>query len=150
MDFDEALEQGLVKWIDDSCLERYYDAVLARGVTNLSAEEIAGAPLKLVYTPLNGTGLIPVTTVLERAGITDVTVVPEQKEPNGDFPTCPYPNPEIRQAMQKGIDLCATISARPVLPAVRTSLRRSPLLPSFLPPWLTLWPTSTVLSSAAA
>ena len=79
MDFDEAVEQGLVKWIDDSCLERYYDAVLARGVTNLSAEEIAGAPLKLVYTPLNGTGLIPVTTVLERAGITDVTVVPEQK-----------------------------------------------------------------------
>ena len=109
MDFDEALEQGLVKWIDDSCLERYYDAVLARGVTNLSAEEIAGAPLKLVYTPLNGTGLIPVTTVLERAGITDVTVVPEQKEPNGDFPTCPYPNPEIRQAMQKGIDLCEQV-----------------------------------------
>ena len=109
MDFDEAVEQGLVKWIDDSCLERYYDAVLARGVTNLSAEEIAGAPLKLVYTPLNGTGLIPVTTVLERAGITDVTVVPEQKEPNGDFPTCPYPNPEIRQAMQKGIDLCEQV-----------------------------------------
>ena len=109
MDFDEALEQGLVKWIDDSCLERYYDAVLARGVTNLSAEEIAGAPLKLVYTPLNGTGLIPVMTVLERAGITDVTVVPEQKEPNGDFPTCPYPNPEIRQAMQKGIDLCEQV-----------------------------------------
>ena len=109
MDFDEALEQGLVKWIDDSCLERYYDAVLARGVTNLSAEEIAGAPLKLVYTPLNGTGLIPVTTVLERAGITDVTVVPEQKDPNGDFPTCPYPNPEIRQAMQKGIDLCEQV-----------------------------------------
>ena len=109
MDFDEAVEQGLVKWIDDSCLERYYEAVLARGVTNLSAEEIAGAPLKLVYTPLNGTGLIPVTTVLERAGITDVTVVPEQKEPNGDFPTCPYPNPEIRQAMQKGIDLCEQV-----------------------------------------
>ena len=109
MDFDEALEQGLVKWIEGSCLERYYDAVLARGVTNLSAEEIAGAPLKLVYTPLNGTGLIPVTTVLERAGITDVTVVPEQKEPNGDFPTCPYPNPEIRQAMQKGIDLCEQV-----------------------------------------
>ena len=108
MGFDEAVAQGLVKWIDDSCLERYYDAVLARGVTNLSAEEIAGAPLKLVYTPLNGTGLIPVTTVLERAGITDVTVVPEQKEPNGDFPTCPYPNPEIRQAMQKGTTIVSS------------------------------------------
>ena len=47
--------------------------------------------------------------MLERAGITDVTVVPEQKEPNGDFPTCPYPNPEIRQAMQKGIDLCEQV-----------------------------------------
>lgn len=49
------------------------------------------------------------TTVLERAGITDITVVPEQREPNGDFPTCPYPNPEIREAMQKGIDLCEEV-----------------------------------------
>ena len=106
MDFDAAVEQGLVKWIDDSVLDAYYDAVLAQSVNNLTSEQIASAPLKLVYTPLNGTGLIPVTTVLERAGITDITVVPEQREPNGDFPTCPYPNPEIREAMQKGIDLC--------------------------------------------
>ena len=109
MDFDEAVNQGLVKWIDDSCLEAYYEAVLQRGVTNLTAEQTAQAPLKLVYTPLNGTGLIPVTTVLERAGITDITVVPEQKNPDGNFPTCPYPNPEIRQAMQKGIDLCEEV-----------------------------------------
>ena len=106
MDFDTAVEQGLVKWIDDSVLDAYYDAVLAQSVNNLTPEQVAAAPLKLVYTPLNGTGLIPVTTVLERAGITDITVVPEQREPNGDFPTCPYPNPEIREAMQKGIDLC--------------------------------------------
>ena len=106
MDFDAAVEQGLVKWIDDSVLDAYYDAVLAQSVNNLTSEQIASAPLKLVYTPLNGTGLIPVTTVLERAGITDITVVPAQREPNGDFPTCPYPNPEIREAMQKGIDLC--------------------------------------------
>lgn len=106
MDFDAAVEQGLVKWIDDSVLDAYYDAVLAQSVNNLTSEQVAAAPLKLVYTPLNGTGLIPVTTVLERAGITDITVVPEQREPNGDFPTCPYPNPEIREAMQKGIDLC--------------------------------------------
>ena len=106
MDFDAAVEQGLVKWIDDSVLDAYYDAVLAQSVNNLTPEQVAAAPLKLVYTPLNGTGLIPVTTVLERAGITDITVVPEQREPNGDFPTCPYPNPEIREAMQKGIDLC--------------------------------------------
>lgn len=106
MDFDEAVEQGLVKWIDDEVLDAYYDAVLAQSVNNLTDEQVAGAPLKLVYTPLNGTGLIPVTTVLARAGITDVTVVPEQRDPDGDFPTCPYPNPEIREAMQKGIELC--------------------------------------------
>ena len=109
MNFDEAVASGMVKWIDDAVLERYYDAVLSKSVSSLSAEQVAEAPLKLVYTPLNGTGLIPVTTVLERAGITDITVVPEQREPNGDFPTCPYPNPEIREAMQKGIDLCEEV-----------------------------------------
>lgn len=109
MGFDEAVASGMVKWIDDAVLERYYDAVLSNSVSSLSAEQVAEAPLKLVYTPLNGTGLIPVTTVLERAGITDITVVPEQREPNGDFPTCPYPNPEIREAMQKGIDLCEEV-----------------------------------------
>ena len=109
MDFDEAVASGMVKWIDDAVLERYYDAVLSKSVSTLSAEQVAEAPLRLVYTPLNGTGLVPVTTVLERAGITDITVVPEQREPNGDFPTCPYPNPEIREAMQKGIDLCEEV-----------------------------------------
>lgn len=109
MGFDEAVASGMVKWIDDAVLERYYDAVLSKSVSGLSAEQVAEAPLKLVYTPLNGAGLIPVTTVLERAGITDITVVPEQREPNGDFPTCPYPNPEIREAMQKGIDLCEEV-----------------------------------------
>ena len=109
MDFDEAVASGMVKWIDDAVLERYYDAVLSKSVSTLSAEQVAEAPLKLVYTPLNGTGLVPVTTVLERAGIIDITVVPEQREPNGDFPTCPYPNPEIREAMQKGIDLCEEV-----------------------------------------
>lgn len=109
MGFDEAVASGMVKWIDDAVLERYYDAVLSKSVSSLSAEQVAEAPLKLVYTPLNGTGLIPVTTVLERAGITDITVVSEQREPNGDFPTCPYPNPEIREAMQKGIDLCEEV-----------------------------------------
>ena len=109
MDFDEAVASGMVKWIDDAVLKRYYDAVLSKSVSTLSAEQVSDAPLKLVYTPLNGTGLVPVTTVLERAGITDITVVPEQREPNGDFPTCPYPNPEIREAMQKGIDLCEEV-----------------------------------------
>ena len=109
MAFDDAVAAGMVKWIDDAVLERYYDAVLSKSVSALTDEQVAEAPLKLVYTPLNGTGLIPVTTVLQRAGVTDVTVVPEQREPNGDFPTCPYPNPEIREAMQKGIDLCEQV-----------------------------------------
>ena len=109
MDFDEAVAQGLVKWIDDEVLDAYYDAVLKCSVSTLTEEQVAQAPLKLVYTPLNGTGLIPVTTVLNKAGITDITIVPEQKDPDGDFPTCPYPNPEIREAMQKGIDLCEEV-----------------------------------------
>ena len=109
MDFAAAVEQGLVKWIDDEVLDAYYDAVADKSVNNLTDEQIANAPLKLVYTPLNGTGLIPVTTVLNKVGITDITVVPEQRDPDGDFPTCPYPNPEIREAMQKGIDLCQEV-----------------------------------------
>ena len=109
MDFDEAVAAGAIRWIDDAVLERYYDAVLARSVNNLSDEQISAAPLKLVYTPLNGTGLVPVTTVLARAGVSDVTVVPEQEQPDGNFPTCPYPNPEIREAMQRGIDLCEQV-----------------------------------------
>ncbi len=109
MDFDEAVAAGTIRWIDDAVLERYYDAVLARSVNNLSDEQISAAPLKLVYTPLNGTGLVPVTTVLARAGVSDVTVVPEQEQPDGNFPTCPYPNPEIREAMQRGIDLCEQV-----------------------------------------
>ena len=109
MDFDEAVEQGLVKWIGDEVLDAYYDAVADKSVSNLTPEQIANAPLKLVYTPLNGTGLIPVTTVLNKVGVTDITVVPEQRDPDGDFPTCPYPNPEIREAMQKGIDLCQEV-----------------------------------------
>lgn len=109
MDFDEAVEQGLVKWIGDEVLDAYYDAVADKSVNNLTDEQIANAPLKLVYTPLNGTGLIPVTTVLNKVGVTNITVVPEQCDPDGDFPTCPYPNPEVREAMQKGIDLCQEV-----------------------------------------
>ncbi|MBS5500713.1 MAG: phospho-sugar mutase [Collinsella stercoris] len=109
MDFDEAVEQGLVKWIGDEVLDAYYDAVADKSVNNLTPEQIANAPLKLVYTPLNGTGLIPVTKVLNKVGVTDITIVPEQRDPDGDFPTCPYPNPEIREAMQKGIDLCQEV-----------------------------------------
>ena len=69
------------------------------------------AGLKLVYTPLNGAGRRSVLTVLGRMGITDITVVPEQEMPDGNFPTCPYPNPEILEAMQKGLDLAEKLGA---------------------------------------
>ncbi len=69
------------------------------------------AGLKLVYTPLNGAGRRSVLTVLGKMGITDITVVPEQEWPDGNFPTCPYPNPEILEAMQKGLDLVEKLGA---------------------------------------
>jgi phosphoglucomutase len=65
--------------------------------------------LKVVYTPLNGTGNKPVRTILSRIGISDVTVVPEQEYPDGNFTTCPFPNPEIREALAKGLELCKTV-----------------------------------------
>ena len=108
MPFDEALEAGLVEWIGEDVLDRYIDAVEALSVA--SPEDIAAAkPLKLVYTPLNGSGMECVSRILDRVGITDVTVVPEQAEPDGDFPTCPYPNPEIREALERGIALCEEV-----------------------------------------
>lgn len=102
IDFDEAIERGEIEWISEDTLNRFIDAVEACSVAK---PEDARSPLKLVYTPLNGTGLECVTRILDRVGITDVTVVPEQKDPDGNFPTCPYPNPEIREALQKGIEL---------------------------------------------
>ena len=106
-DFDEAVAKGLVEWIGEDVLDRYIDAVEACSVAR--PEDGGAASLKLVYTPLNGTGLECVSRILERVGITDVTVVPEQAEPDGNFPTCPYPNPEIREALQKGIDLAEQV-----------------------------------------
>ena len=102
MDFEEALASGAIEYIDDALIERYYAAVAAQA---LRPELAKTAGLRLVYTPLNGAGLHPVLTVLGRMGHTDITVVPEQEQPDGDFPTCPYPNPEILEAMQLGLTL---------------------------------------------
>jgi phosphoglucomutase len=101
MDFDEAIAAGLVSWTGDDVLERFLDAVYGE---SLADGEDAG-DLKLVYTPLNGTGLECVSKILDRIGVTDISVVPEQAEPDGDFPTCPYPNPEFREALERGIEL---------------------------------------------
>ena len=107
-DFEEALADGRIEYIGDALIERYYAAVMAQA---LRPELGKAAGLRLVYTPLNGSGLVPVMTVLKRMGHTDITVVPEQEQPNGDFPTCPYPNPEILEAMQPGLNLCEKLGA---------------------------------------
>ena len=101
LDFDEALEAGLVEWIDDEVLESYL-----LGIVNYdeAIEEIEGE-IGLVYTPLNGVGLECVTKVFSRIGIDDYRVVSEQAMPNGDFPTCPSPNPEIRESLELGLKL---------------------------------------------
>ena len=100
--YDEAAAAGQIVTIGDECLDAFVDAVYAQRVGD--GEGIAD--LNLVYTPLNGSGLECVRKLLAKLGVTHVTVVPEQEKPDGDFPTCPYPNPEIREAMQKGLELC--------------------------------------------
>ena len=102
-DYDEAVAAGTIRAIPDACLSDFVDAVLALRPGNDVSK------LKLVYTPLNGSGLEPVKLLLERMGVTQLTVVPEQAQPDGNFPTCPYPNPEIRQAMEAGLKLCDAV-----------------------------------------
>jgi Phosphomannomutase len=98
--FDEALKQGLVTFIGDDCFEAYMAYILTKRVP-----KIKGRDLKIVYSPLNGTGLRCVTTALSRAGFSHVSVVPEQKDPDGTFRTCPKPNPELKEALRLGIAL---------------------------------------------
>ena len=103
MPFDEALAAGMISYIGDDVIEDYFRNVLAQGInTDLCAK----SGLKIVYNPLNGTGNKPVRTILNRIGIQEVTVVKEQENPDGNFTTCPYPNPEIREALQLGLQYC--------------------------------------------
>ena len=97
-DFDAALAEGKIEYSSEKCLDDFVDAVYAQRV----GDGAGTADLKLVYTPLNGSGLECVKKLLTKLGVTHVTVVPEQEKPDGNFPTCPYPNPEIREAMQDG------------------------------------------------
>ena len=106
--FAEGVEKGLIRFVGDECKEAFYAAVESRQVR---PGLCAGAGLKLVYSPLNGTGLVPVTRVLKDIGITDITIVPEQEYPNGYFTTCPYPNPEIFEALSKGLELAKKVGA---------------------------------------
>ncbi len=103
MEFDEGLKEGKISYIEQNTIDKYYKNVLAQGInTNL----VADSGLKIVYTPLNGTGNKPVRTILDKIGVKNVTVVPEQENPDGNFTTCPYPNPEIREALDLGLKLC--------------------------------------------
>ena len=106
--FEEGLEKGLIEYVGDDCKEALYDAIKARSVRPGLCKT---AGLKLVYSPLNGSGLVPVTRVLRDIGIDDITIVPEQQYPYGNFPTCPYPNPEIFEALRLGLELAKSSGA---------------------------------------
>lgn len=106
MDFDEAIEKGLIEYVDDSVYETYLDEVMKQQVNPGICK---GSGLKVVYTPLNGAGNKLVRKILNRIGVEEVTVVPEQEMPDGNFTTCPYPNPEIREALAKGLELCEKV-----------------------------------------
>lgn len=106
--FSEGVEKGLIKFVGEDCKKALYEAIEARQVRPGLCKT---AGLKLVYSPLNGTGLVPVTHVLKDMGITDITIPEEQEYPNGYFTTCSYPNPEIYAAMEKGVELAKQTGA---------------------------------------
>ena len=108
MSFAEGVEKGLIQFVGDDCKDALYAAIEARQVRPGLCRT---AGLKLVYSPLNGTGLVPVTRVLKDIGIEDITIVPEQEYPNGYFTTCSYPNPEIFAALEKGLELAKETGA---------------------------------------
>ena len=104
--FDEELAKGNISYIGNDVIEAFYQNVLNEGI---NTDLCASSGLKVVYTPLNGTGNKPVREILKRIGISNVTVVKEQENPDGNFPTCPYPNPEIREALEVGLRYCKEV-----------------------------------------
>lgn len=106
MDLNEALDKGLVEYVQDDVYTSYLEEVKKQQVNPGVCKD---ADLKVVYTPLNGCGNKLVRRVLKEIGVNDVTIVKEQELPDGNFPTCPYPNPEIKEALQKGLDLCEEV-----------------------------------------
>lgn len=101
--FEDGLANGMIEYIKDDVLEAYYDNVIAQGI---NVDLCATSGLKVVYTPLNGSGNKPVRNILNKIGIKDIVVVAEQENPDGNFTTCPYPNPEIKEALDLGLKLC--------------------------------------------
>lgn len=108
MSFEEGVAAGLIEYVGEDCKEALYDAIKARSVRPGICKT---AGLKLVYSPLNGSGLVPVMRILKDIGIDDITIVPEQQYPDGNFPTCPYPNPEIFEALRLGLELAEKTGA---------------------------------------
>lgn len=108
VDFGSAVADGRIEYLADSFLDRYYELVLSRAV---NPDVCKKAGLSVIYSPLNGTGNKPVRKILSMAGIEKVTVVPSQEKPDGHFPTCPFPNPEIREAFNEAIKLSETEKA---------------------------------------
>lgn len=103
VDFDKAVADGMINYIGDDVIDAYLAKVKEQA---LHLDLVAKSGLKVVYSPLNGTGNKPVRRILKEIGIDNVVVVPEQENPDGNFPTCPYPNPEIREALALGLKLC--------------------------------------------
>ena len=106
--FEEGMALGLIEYVGDDCKEGLYEAIKACQVRPGLCKT---AGLKLVYSPLNGSGLVPVMRILNDIGIDDITIVPEQQYPDGNFPTCPYPNPEIFEALRLGLELATKTGA---------------------------------------
>lgn len=102
IDFEEGINSGKIEYISQAVFDRYLEKVEEQSI---HPEIVAESGLKVVYTPLNGTGNKPIRQILKNIGVKDVTVVPEQELPDGNFPTCPFPNPEIKEALQKGLEL---------------------------------------------
>ena len=98
--FDELLSSKVIEYIPDDILDSFIKVIKDHSVLGNAK---VNRDVKIVYTPLNGAGLVPVTKVLKESGFSNVTVVEEQRLPDGHFPTCPFPNPEVREAMELGI-----------------------------------------------
>lgn len=107
MDFDEAKQKGLIEYMGQDVIDLFLDEVIKQCVNFGICEK---ADLNVIYTPLNGTGNKPVRKILDRIGVKKVTVVPEQENPDGNFPTCPFPNPEIKQAFECALKLAKTVN----------------------------------------
>ena len=109
-DFETALENGRISYIGEDTVTSFIEAVKGQSMLTKSEENV-DKNISIVYSPLNGTGLKPVLRTLKESGFTNITVVKEQEQPDGHFPTCPYPNPEIREAMALGMEYAKKCSA---------------------------------------